>query len=451
MRKFFTKKNLSIISGVMLIIIILLGIIFYKKQHEYITASENQYNMKLSELVNYMQNVESYLAKSLITSSSIHGADTLTNLWREANLAQTYLAMLPIESQELANTQKFLNQVSDYSYALSRKNIKNEDLSDEDLKNLNDLHEYSLQLKNTLNQLSEDINSGNISWSELTKKGNIAFAQQVSNTSLDMFKNLEDNFHQYSGLIYDGAYSEHLINGAKKALTGENIDEDMARQKVESFIGLDKIKETQNLGLSENADIPGFNFSIITKDDNNINISISQKGGHIIRMNSNRNVQEEKISQDEANKRGKDFLNSKGYPNMKETYYLKQEGIVTINYAYQQNGVIMYPDLIKVKVALDNGEILGIETTNYLNSHTERNISNIKISKEEAKEKLNKNLDIKTEGLAVIPTKWQTEILCYEFKGRVKDTDFLVYINCLTGEEEDILVITNTPNGILTM
>ena len=43
---------------------------------------------------------------------------------------------------------------------------------------------------------------------------------------------------------------------------------------------------------------------------------------------------------------------------MKETYFLKQEGVMTINYAYSQEGVIAYPDLIKVKVALDNGCLL---------------------------------------------------------------------------------------------
>ena len=136
---------------------------------------------------------------------------------------------------------------------------------------------------------------------------------------------------------------------------------------------------------------------------------------------------------------------------MKETYFLKQEGIVTVNYAYEQDGVLMYPDLIKVKIALDNGEVLGIETTGYLNNHTTRNIQNIKISKEEAKKTLNKQLNIQSEGLAYIPTEWQTEILCYEFKGKIDDAEFLVYINAENGREEDILVITNTPNGILTM
>ena len=180
-------------------------------------------------------------------------------------------------------------------------------------------------------------------------------------------------------------------------------------------------------------------------------MSISKKGAHIVYMNSDRQVNTEVITQEEANEIGKKYLEEKGFPNMKETYFLKQEGIVTVNYAYEQDGVLMYPDLIKVKIALDNGEVLGIETTGYLNNHTTRNIQNIKISKEEAKKTLNKQLNIQSEGLAYIPTEWQTEILCYEFKGKIDDTEFLVYINAENGREEDILVITNTPNGTLTM
>lgn len=205
------------------------------------------------------------------------------------------------------------------------------------------------------------------------------------------------------------------------------------------------------MGYSENATIPVYDFSVKNNNEETINISISKKGGHIVFMNSNRDVNSEIISQEEADKKGKEFLESKGFNNMKETYYLKQEGIVTINYAYSQNNTVMYPDLIKVKVALDNGEVLGIETTGYLNNHTERNIGNIKIAKEEAKKNLNKDLQIESEGMAVIPTEWKTEILCYEFKGKVDDREFLVYINAENGREEDILIITNTPNGTLTM
>lgn len=439
----------SIIVG-LLIVVAILGFILYKKQREYRQASENSYNAAFFELVDYVQNVETYLAKSLISSTPEHGAETLTNLWREANLAQAYLSRLPIESQELENTEKFLNQVSDYSYSLSRKNIYNESLSDEDFNNLKELHTYSQELENTLNQLSDDLNTGRFSWGELTEKGTVAFAQQVDNISKESFSNLEENFHEYSGLIYDGAFSEHLTNAEPKGLTGDDIDEDQAKEIAENFIGIENIKETSNLGYFENATISNYGFSIKKNNDETVNISISKKGGHVISMNANRDVNTESITQEQADEKGKQYLESKGFSNMKETYYLKQDGIVTINYAYNQDNVVMYPDLIKVKVALDNGEILGLESTGYLNNHQKRDISNVKITKEEAKKNLNKNLEITSEGMSVIPTEWKTEILCYEFKGKVDEREFLVYINAENGKEEDVLVITNTPNGTLT-
>lgn len=438
-------------------VIAVLGLYTYKRERQFRQTAENNYNMAFFELVSYVENVETYLAKSLISSTPEHGAETLTHVWREANLAQSYLARLPMGSQELANTSKFLNQVSDYSFSLSRKNINNQNLTEDDFNNLKELHTYSVDLENTLNQLSADINDGRIKWGELTNKGSSIFLTQVSNISKDSFDNLEENFHEYSGLIYDGAFSEHMTSVEKKGLTGEEISEEEAKKIATDFIGNDRVGEINSNGVSGDTDIPSYDFSIKAKNDKKeiITVSVSKKGGHIIFMNYNRNVEAESISQERADEIGKDFLNSKGFPNMKETYYLKQNGVVTINYAYNQkstNGdVVVYPDLIKVKVALDNGEILGIETTGYLNSHYERNIPASKITKEKAKENLNKSLQIESEGMAIIPTEFKTEILCWEFKGKVDDTEFLVYINAQTGAEEDILVIKNTPNGTLTM
>ena len=400
-----------------------------------------------------MQNVKNYLAKSIISGSNENEAETLMHVWREANLAQVYLSQLPISSNELSQTAKFLNQVSEYSYSLSHKNINGEDLTDEELDNLTTLYTYSQDLTNILNQLSEDMYNGRISWKELTKDTDLSFAQQVDNLSTSSFSNLDSNFGEYEGLIHDGAYSEHIESAEKKGLTGEEIDEKKAEEVINNFIGKNRIVKINSLGLLENGNIPVYEFSVSIKDgnpDNPANISVSKKGGHIVLMNYNRDITAETLSFEDADKIGLEFLQSRGIDNMKSTYYLKQGGAITINYAYTQDDVTIYPDLIKLKLALDNGEILGFETTGYLNNHTVRSINTPKITLEEAKGKLNKNLEITSSGMAIIPTEWKTEILCYEFKGKVDNTDFLVYINCDTGKEENILVIINTPNGILT-
>lgn len=456
MKNFLSILKQNYIYGIMIIFVIIsvvLAIFLYKQNQEHIVAVQNQYNFAFYQLIDYVEDVENYLAKAIISSSSENGAETLVHVWRESNLAQVYLSQLPISSTELSKTAKFLNQVSEYSYTLSTKCINNEDLTDEEVNNLEELYNYAIDLKNILNQLATDMQDGNISWDELTSDTDTAFAQQVDNISATSFSNLDENFGEYAGLIYDGAYSEHIENAEKKGLIGEEVTEEEAKNIAVKFIGEERINEINSNGLIENGDIVVYDFSANLKDsdvNNPLNISISKIGGHIVLMNYNREVDEEKISQEEANKIGQEFLESRDIPNMKATYYLNQEGIVTINYAYVQKDVVIYADLIKVKIALDNGEIVGIETSGYLNNHTERNIKTPEITEEEAKSNLNKNLEITSSNLAIIPTEWRTEVFCYEFKGRINNTDFLVYINAETGKEENILVIIDTPNGILT-
>ena len=435
----------TITTVIALIIAGILGYNLFMKNEAYATTKENEYNMAFYEVVDYVQNVKTYLAKSMISKSAEHGAEMLTHVWREANLAQAYLGMLPIESQELENTEKYLNQVSEYSYSLSRKNIEGENLTDEEIGKIKELYNYSNDLSNTLNEMSDELNNGTLTWEDLVRNTEGSEIAEVS--TLDV---IEENFHEYTGLIYDGAFSEHLISAEKRGLTGDEIDEQTAKQKAEEFVGKDRIKNTQSNGFVENGDIPVYRFEMTTNDEQLIGISISKKGGHVVLLNSNRDVEEEKISEQEAVTKGKKFLTSKGFPNMEETYYMKQDGFITINYAYMQGDVVIYADLIKVKVAQDNGEVIGLETTGYLNNHYERQIPTRKISLENARQQISANAQITSEGLAMIPTEWKTEKFCYEFKGKIEDIDFIAYINAETGEEEDILIITNTENGTLT-
>lgn len=433
------------LTAIFVIIIGILGYNLYNKNKQYQIVKENDYNMAFYEVVDYVQNVKTYLAKAMVSKSAEHGAEILTHVWKEANLAQSYVGMLPIESQELENTAKFLNQVSEYSYSLSRKNIDGENLSDEDIQKVNELYNYSNDLSNTLNEISLELNNGTLNWNDLMKNTEGSEIAEVSS-----FNVVEENFHEYTGLIYDGAFSEHITSSEKKGLTGEDIDEETAKKKAEEFIGGENIKETKNNGYVENGDIPVYRFEIETNDEKTIGISISKKGGHVVYLNYNREVTEEKISPEEAIEKGKEYLAQKGFNNMQQTYYLKEEGFITVNYAYTQNDVIMYADLIKIKIALDNAEVIGLETTGYLNCHYERQIPSDKISIEQAKESLSNKVQITSERLAMIPTEWNTEVFCYEFKGKIEDIDFIAYINAQTGKEEDILIITNTSNGTLT-
>ncbi|MBQ7411103.1 MAG: germination protein YpeB [Clostridia bacterium] len=445
------KNRMLLISIILLsTLCIATGYYAFSLREKYNIRNNNDYTEAFSNLVNYVNNVESYLAKAMISKSNEHAAQTLTQIWKDSGLAMVYLSRIPLKNEGLSQTAKFLNQVSDYSYSLSRKNIDGGELAEGDFDNLKSLHNYCVDLENTLNQLSEEIYSGEINWDDLNTGINTEFAQAVDNVNI--FSNIDDNLNEYEGLIYDGAYSDHVNKQEKVGLTGREIDENEAKNKVKQFIGEEYIESINSNGFLENAEIPSYDFSVKLKDrEENYSVMISKKGGHVVESSLDREVTEEKISQAEANEIGKAYLSDKGFKDMKETYFIKQGNVVTVNYAYNDNGIVVYPDLIKVRIALDNGEILGIETTGYLNSHQDRAYKEPAITIDEARASLNSDLEIKSENMAIIPTEWKTEIFCYEFKGSVEGKDFLVYINCETGKEEDILVILDTPGGTLTV
>ncbi len=336
----------------------------------------------------------------------------------------------------LAKTSKFLTQVGDFAYSLNNQNMTGKALNDDQYKTVEKLQSISSSLRTSLNDLQGQLTTGRMKWGELAGKGTPLFSKTSSKMPAQQFEKLDKTFQDYPKLIYDGPFSEHMVTAEPRGLTGDAINVEQARQKVKDFFGADKVQGIDDTGKTDNGTIKTYTFNVSIKgapQDQKANIAVTQKGGHTYWMLYNRALDGKKISVD------------------KDTYYLSEDGSATINYAYMQNNAIVYSDLIKVKIALDNGEVIGIESKGYLSAHTVRDLPAPKVTLEQARKKLNKRLNVLGSGLAVIPTPYKTEKLCYEFKGKLNNKDCIVYINAETGEEEDILMILNTPNGILTM
>ena len=137
---------------------------------------------------------------------------------------------------------------------------------------------------------------------------------------------------------------------------------------------------------------------------------------------------------------------------MEPTYTLNYGNTAVVSYVYKQGVVAIYPDQVKLKIALDDGRIIGIESEKFLVSHVEkREMITPEITETKAREKVGTRLKISKVSLAIIPTETNKEVLCYEFLGSYKNKDFIVYINANTGYEQRIIEIIDTPNGKLTV
>ncbi len=452
-RRLSDRKMYSIVILVIAVVAIW-GIVQYKHAVTTRQQLDNQYNRAYYDMTGYVNNVEVLLIKSLITSSPEKTAATLQEAWRQANLAQTNLGQLPVPQYILGNTSKFLTQVGDLSYTLNAQTMDGKNLSSEQHKTLENLYGFSVSLGKSLNDFQNQLSSGRLKWGELDQKGKPLFQKTSANLTMQQVENIDKTFQDYPTMIYDGPFSDHLSSAKPKGLNGDKISAEQGKESVRKFFGADKIKSIDNTGKNDSGAIKTYSYTVKFKnapDKQTAIIDITQTGGQVYWALYSRPVSTAAISVDKAKALGKSFLDSLGIKGMKDTYYLKQNNTAVINYAYEQDNVTMYPDLIKVKIALDNGEIVGFESKGYIASHTKRTIPALKISEQQAKDKISKSVKISSSGLAIIPTAFKTEIFTYEFKGKLNNKDFLVYINAETGKEENILMIINTPNGILTM
>lgn len=409
---------------------------------------QDEYNKSMYLAVSYINNVEVDLAKLLVTSTPKMSAVTLADIWKQANLAKECLEQIPVGQNSMANASKYLTQVSDFSYTLMKQNISDIKLTEEEYEKLKHIYEDSSKLSSKMSDIYDDLNAGRIKWDELEKIGNEKLPDNdISNSISEVGK----TFQNYEGLIYDGAFSDHLLSSEPKSLSQKEISEDDAKKYIEEVILNDeKIEKIEFKGES-NGKIELYNFDVTLDSKQKRTISITKNDCKLYLMIGDKKVKEQNISVDEAKKRGMEFLNKLGIDNMIETYYQKTENMIVINYAATQDDVILYPDLIKVKISLDDGKVYGVEAAGYIFNHTTRNNLRPSISQEKAKSILNSSLEIISSDMALIPTESNSEILTYEFKGKIDNREFLIYINADNAREEKVLLVIDNKNGVLTM
>ena len=135
---------------------------------------------------------------------------------------------------------------------------------------------------------------------------------------------------------------------------------------------------------------------------------------------------------------------------MRESYWRREGNTVLINFAPLQGDVLCYPDLVKVRVELEKGAVVGFDAEGYLLNHTFRSLPE-PASRETAAARVAPGLEIRSDRLAVIPTEGKGERFCREFLcGTASGGQCLVYVDAVTGEETKVLLLLEDEDGTLT-
>ena len=417
-------------------------------------ALEANYQRAFFDMMENMENLDSLLGKSLASNSRGQRIMTLTGIWHEAERARGNLGNLPLGMVNMMRSQQYLAQLGDYSHVLAAKQARHLDMDEEEWQQLCRLHQQTRDIQEGLREMMTGIKEEGFKWRSFAVGRRDQRLTPAGQNLADGFSRLDEGLRdQVPTLTYDGPFSDHLEEREPVQALGEKVTEAQAREKALSFLGLRgrsgyRIEKT----AKTRGRIPA--YSIVVQEDKDappIAIDVSQQGGHVLWMLSSHIPLKASLPHTRAVAKGEAFLEKRGYKNMVPTGTIVEGNQLAVSFACREEGVIMYPDLIKVTVALDSGEVVAFDAQAYLMSHHRRELPPPKLKIEEAEKMVCSQMEVQQTRLAVIPLGTMEERFCYEVRGKVNGDTYLVYINAQTGEEEEVLQLLETEAGTRAM
>ena len=415
----------------------------------YIAAN---YRHAFSELVSGVSDMDTALKKSVLVTTPALASSVCTEIFAKAQSAEMALGVLPFSATELEKTASFINRVGDYALSLSTKAGRGEDFTDEEREGLKALSETASVLAQNLQSLEESMGSANVGLEEYIRtirEFDKREGEFIPETLADSLSLSEQEMPEIPVLIYDGPFSGHLEDASPRLLEGmASIDESEGRAKAAAFLG---VRQEQIYPTGEQAGkLPAYCYAVDSHGEQ-ISVWVTKQGGVVFGMLNSREVTSSELSAEEALEQAKKRLERWGYTNMRESYYMVTDNVMVANFAYEQDGVICYPDLIKVGIAMDDGSTVRFEAMGYVSSHGGRELS-ATVSADDARALVPEGLTIESESLALIPTAGKNELLCHEFSCLQDDgSRALIYVNAQTGQQERILLLLEDENGTLTI
>lgn len=451
-----SKKAGRLIIVYSLAAVLVMGAFVWKADRERAALSRSLaigYDHAFTELATAVGELDATLQKARCAASPAMVSTVCAQGYAHCAAAGQAIASLPRSDLELEHTAAFLTKAGDYLFYLSRSAAGGGALTEEEREALGKLSESAAQVSGVLSDLTARLIAGQVSTHELEKAEDaIADAEDnmVDTGFAGSFKALEDELPELPALIYDGPFSAHIEQAEPRLLKGlAEIGQDAAAEAAAEFLDV----PAGSLTFRHVREKPVAVFVFTCQSGNEVQtVEVSRTGGKIVYFGTARESGEGQMTAEQALTRAEAFLKEHGFDSMTPTYHQAEAGELTASFAYEQDGVICYPDLVKVTVALDTGKVVGLEAGGYTMCHEQRALGGVSFDTEAAVSTLSPWLTVRSHRPALIPTEGKNEVLCEEYLCETPEGKHaLVYLNAETGREEQILLLLESESGTLTV
>jgi spore germination protein len=416
----------------------------HREKNAILINAENNYQRAFHDLTYNIDLLNDKIGTTLAMNSRNSLSPSLAEVWRITSEAHSDVGQLPLTLLPFNKTEEFLAKIGNFSYRTAVRDLEKEPLSEEEYQTLKVLYKQSGDIQNELRNVQHMVLENNLRWMDVE----LALAsgeEAADNTIIDGFKTVEKTVSGYDETDLGPTFSNMQKKDENfKNIKGKTISQKEAvsiAKKYMKFNGNAEVKVTEN---GKGSDYGFYSVSIKNKKTGNEgSMDITKKAGYPIWFINYRDVKKQTISLNDANNKAAAFLKENGYKNLELFESTQYDNTGVFNFVTSTNNVRIYPEAIKVEVALDNGDITGFSAQEYLKSFHTREIDKPAITSEQARAKVNPNFKVMEERQAVIMNDLNEEVLCYEFLGTIGDDTYRIFINAKNGVEEEVEKLKN--------
>ncbi|MET3575122.1 PepSY1/2 domain-containing protein [Bhargavaea ullalensis] len=317
-----------------------------------------QYTDKLSEASEQLTELESEVRKVLLYRDTSSASEPLGNVWRLSSEMRNNLSSLPLDHQFSSEWMNYLTRLGDYADLASRGAIPQE--------------KWEKALGNAAANLGEFTDE----WSVATKDMFIGgtgpdewFARMQGDVPDKRWADLGHAVKTYAESDFPLTSSEH--DEQKKKDLKHIPEKPVSREAViREFKDLFPDYANASVHVSESAkDAPYPFYHIRFQDGVRIGYAdFTEKGGHLLSLLVERPAGEGTMSEAQIRERAGRFLEDAGYADVVFEESRENTNFWHLSFVRVDpgTGAKVFADGIQVKAAKDNGEILGVNSMEYI-------------------------------------------------------------------------------------
>ncbi|GGF75392.1 germination protein YpeB [Paenibacillus albidus] len=412
-----------------------------QEKNSILIKAENQYQRAFHDLSYHVERLHGELGNTLAVHSGSNGMHRkgLVNVWRLTSEAQNEINQLPLTLLPFSDTEEFLSKIANFSYKAAVRDFAKKPLTDGELGNLKALYKDSGEIAKDLQEVQQKVISKRLRWMDVETA--LATENKVEdNTIIDGFKTVDKRVASYPELDWGPSVASIYDKRSVKKLGGTPVTPADIKRKAAKFADAGTNADVQVKENGKGTDWASYTATVTLPGRNQpISMDFTVNGGLLISYNDNREIGPAKVTMQQAVAKAEEFLSQKGYPNMTAVSADQYANMGNLTFVTKQDGVLVYPEKMTLRIGLDTGEVTGFQASDYVHEHRDnRKIPKPKLSLAKAREMLNPEFKEIYNRLAWIENEDAVEVLTYEFGGKINGSQYRIYLNAEDGHEEAV-------------